>query len=101
MHHHHHPSSILSDVEEEYQDLLTTKEEKASEYKDLEAELGGLIRHLEAQQSRLDKLKLLEKEANVVLDTYPDKISDVQTKLVSSSQLISVPLMKEEAPRFC
>eukprot|EP00731_Ephydatia_muelleri_P021460 Em0014g51a len=90
-----------NDVEEEYQTLLARKDDKTSEYKDLEAELGGLIRQLETQQTHLDKLVAQEKDAKLALDTYPNRISVIEQKIVSSDQLISIPLIKEEVPRLC
>ena len=93
--------SLLSDVEEEYQTLLARKDDKTSEYKDLEAELGGLIRQLETQQTHLDKLVAQEKDAKLALDTYPNRISVIEQKIVSSDQLISTPLIKEEVPHLC
>ena len=69
-------------------------------YKDLEAELGGLIRQLETQQCCLDKQTEQDRQAHMVLDTYPARISTMQLKIASSDQLISVPLVKEESPHL-
>lgn len=90
-----------NDVEEEYQNLLAKKEDKTSEYKDLEAELGGLIRQLELQQVRLDKMIEQEKDANLTLGTYPNRMNALQQKITSSDQLISAPLVGDETYHIC
>ena len=81
--------------------MLARAEEKRSDYKDLEAELGGLIRQLETQQTHLDKLVAQEKDAQLALDTYPNRISEIEQKIISSDQLISVALVEEDVPHLC
>ncbi len=68
-------------VENEYQAFLYKKQLLQNSYDDEQAEVNGLIREVENYTSLLDNVLAAEREAQEMLETVPQQISELETKL--------------------
>lgn len=75
-------------IEEEYGTFLIKKEEKDDTLKDTEAQLTGLIKKVETYAQRLRDIETREKEAQEIVQSYPNLISRLQDKINSTEQLL-------------
>ncbi len=80
---HHLPLSTHARtvVENEYQTFLYKKQLLQNSYDDEQAEVNGLVREVENYTSLLDNILAAEREAQEMVKTVPQQISELETKL--------------------
>ena len=67
---------------------MKKRESKEASFRDIKAELDGLLAEIERQSKRLGELAKQEEAASEVVETCPGKIDELKDKLKSAAQLL-------------
>ena len=75
-------------VDEEHQQCLKNLSDKETELADLKVEVDRLIVVAEQLNSKLAVLRKEEEEGRCIVESYPDKIAEIEQRLAAIDALV-------------